>query len=293
MPSEPSSPLLIGAHVSVSGGLHKAFERAEDLGCTAMQIFSKNANQWRAKPIDADQAAAFRDAWRQSCVGPVVVHDSYLINLAAPGDAVWLKSIDAFADEMERCALLGIPHLVMHPGAHLKTGEEAGLARVAEAFRRLFAEGPEEVTVLLENTAGQGSYLGGRFEHLARIMEMVPEGRFGVCLDTCHLFAAGYDISSEQGYATVIDEFDRIVGIEHICAFHVNDSKKGLGAAVDRHAHIGQGEIGREGFGALMRDPRFRSVPKILETPKGDDDAFDRMNLATLRELAGAPAEGR
>ncbi len=285
-----ASPLLIGAHVSVAGGLEKAFERAEGLGCTAMQIFSKNANQWRARPIDAEQAEAFRSAWAKSPVGPVVVHDSYLINLAAPADEIWLKSIDAFRDEMERCALLGIRHLVMHPGAHLKSGEEAGLARVAEAFRRLFAEGPAGVTVLLENTAGQGSYLGGRFEHLVRLMEMVPQGRFGICLDTCHLFAAGYDISSEEGYASVMDEFDRIVGVEHIRAFHVNDSKKGLGAAVDRHEHIGQGTIGREGFAALMRDARLRNVPKILETPKGDSDAFDLMNLATLRELAGEPA---
>jgi deoxyribonuclease IV len=290
--SSETSPLLIGAHVSVAGGLEKAFTRAEAIGCTAMQIFSKNANQWRARSIDADQAKAFRNAWAQSSVGPVIVHDSYLINLAAPVEDLWLKSLEAFRDEMERCALLGIPHLVMHPGAHLKTGEEAGLARVAEAFRRLFAEGPSDVTVLLENTAGQGSYLGGRFEHLVRLMEMVPEGRFGVCLDTCHLFAAGYDISSEQGYASVIEEFDRIVGIGQIRAFHVNDSKKGLGASVDRHEHIGQGMIGREGFAALMRDPRFRDVPKILETPKGEDDALDRMNLATLRELAGTSAHG-
>lgn len=282
-----TSPLLVGAHMSVAGGLEKAFARGEALGCAVMQVFTKNANQWKGKPVTSEQARLFRQKWNESSVGPVIAHDSYLINLAAPDPELWRKSVEAFRDEMERCALLGIPALVMHPGAHLGEGEEAGLARIAEAFRILFAEGPGGVTVLLENTAGQGSYIGGRFEHLADIMDRVPDGLFGVCFDTCHAFAAGYDLSSAEGYAAVMEEFDRRVGLFRILAFHLNDSKKGLGAAVDRHEHIGRGAIGREGFRALMRDERFLSVPKILETPKGDDDAFDRMNLATLRELAG------
>ena len=279
--------LLIGAHMSVAGGLEKAFARGELLGCAAMQIFTKNANQWRGKDLTAEQVEAFRLAWQSSSIGPVMAHDSYLINLAAPDETMWQKSIDAFLDEMVRCAVLGIPALVMHPGAHLGTGEDAGLARISEAFRRIFAEAPGGVEVLLENTAGQGSYLGGRFEHLAEIMGRVPQGRFGVCIDTCHAFAAGYDLSTPEGYASTMEEFDRRVGIGFVRAFHLNDSKKGLGAGVDRHEHIGRGAIGPAAFGCLVRDERFTALPKILETPKGDDDEFDRMNLAVLRELAG------
>ncbi|PLX85469.1 MAG: deoxyribonuclease IV [Desulfuromonas sp.] len=279
--------LPIGAHMSIAGGMDRAFSRGEEAGCTAMQIFTKNANQWRGKPISPEAAEAFRLAWERSPIGPVVAHDSYLINLAAPDDEKRDRSIAAFLDEMERCALLGIPHLVMHPGAHMGAGEEAGLKRIGEAFGRIFSEGPEGVTVLLENTAGQGTYLGCRFEHLAEIMERVPAGRFGVCFDTCHAFAAGFDLSTEAGYSLVMAEFDRIVGLEAIRVFHLNDSKKDQGSRVDRHEHIGRGTIGLDGFRALMRDKRFRQVPKILETPKGDGNELDRMNLATLRELAG------
>ncbi len=281
--------LLIGAHMSIAGGLHLAFPRGEEAGCAALQIFTKNASQWKAKPISDEEARTFRETWQKSPIGPVVAHDSYLINLASPDEEPWRRSIAAFREEMERCALLGIPDLVMHPGAPRESGEEAGLARVAEAFRLLFADAPEGVRVLLENTAGQGSTLGHRFEHLAEIMERVPGGRFGVCLDTCHTFAAGYDFSSAEGYERTMAEFDRLVGLGRIAAFHVNDSKKGLGCRVDRHEHIGQGAMGLEGFEALMRDGRFADIPKILETPKGKDAELDRMNLATLRRLAGEP----
>ncbi|ALC17878.1 endonuclease IV [Desulfuromonas soudanensis] len=280
------SPLLIGAHMSISGGHHLAFARGEAAGCRAMQIFTKNANQWHAKPIDADAAAAFGAAWKKSPIGPVIAHDSYLINLASADEEKWQKSLAAFADEMERCAALGIGSLVMHPGAHLGAGEDAGLERIVTALRRIFAESPPSVRVLVENTAGQGTYLGGTFEHLAAILEELPEGRIGVCFDTCHAFAAGFDLSTAAGYRKTMDDFDRLVGLGRIAAFHINDSQKGLGCRVDRHAHIGQGAMGLEGFGELMRDPRFFSVPKILETPKGDDDSLDRMNLATLRRLA-------
>ena len=279
--------LLIGAHMSVAGGPERAFARGEALGCTAMQIFTKNANQWRGRPIVAGEAAAFKAAHLKSPIGPVVAHVSYLINLAAPEADKWERSRAGFLDELQRCAALGIEGLVMHPGAHIGTGIEAGLARIAEALRLVFAEAPPQVTILLENTAGQGSYLGDRFEHLAEIMEQVPGGRFGVCLDTCHAFAAGYDLSTAEGYAAVIAEFDRRVGIEHLRVFHLNDSQKGCGSHVDRHVHIGKGTIGEEGFRALLTDPRFAAVPKILETPKGDDDSLDLMNLAKLRELAG------
>jgi deoxyribonuclease-4 len=282
--------LLIGAHLSIAGGLPLAIARGEALGCTALQIFTKNASQWRGKPISGEEAAAFRAAWSESSIGPVVAHDSYLINLAAPQEEMWRKSIAAFLEELERCALLGVPALVMHPGAHLGAGEAAGIARLAEAFRLVFARAPAGVSVLLENTAGQGTCLGWRFEHLAEVMERVPEGRFGVCLDTCHAFAAGYDFATETGYEATLAEFDRLVGLERIAAFHVNDAKKGLGSRVDRHEHIGQGTIGRQAFGLLLRDERFRQVPKILETPKGEDETLDRMNLTTLRELAGEEA---
>jgi deoxyribonuclease-4 len=279
--------LLIGAHMSIAGGAEKAFSRGEAVGCSTMQVFTKNASQWKGKKLTAEDARAFHSAWEQSPIGPVIAHDSYLINLAAPAEDIWIKSLAAFRDEMERCAALGIPALVMHPGAHLGTGEEAGLGRIAEAFSRIFAEAPEGVKVLLENTAGQGTYLGGRFEHLAEIMDRVPQGRFGICFDTCHAFAAGYDVSTPEGYGETMAEFDRLLGVGLIGAFHVNDCKKGLGSHVDRHEHIGRGAIGREGFRLLMRDPRFLETPKILETPKGEDNEFDLMNLAVLRELAG------
>lgn len=272
--------------MSIAGGLEKAFSRGEALGCTTMQIFTKNANQWRGKALDDETIARFRQAWEKSPIGPVFAHDSYLINLAAPQPELWRQSLAAFADELHRCARLGIPFLVMHPGAHTGSGAAAGIARVAEALRSLFAEAPPGVTVLLENTAGQGSSLGASFEELAAILEQVPNGRLGLCLDTCHAFAAGYDLSTAEGVAAVLEEFDRRIGLDRLRAFHLNDSKKGLGGRVDRHQHIGQGAIGPAGFAALMNDRRFRDVPKILETPKGDDDAFDRMNLAALRQMA-------
>ena len=279
--------LLIGAHMSIAGGLHLAIARGEETGCAAIQVFTKNASQWRGKAISPVEADAFRQAWQESSIGPVIAHDSYLINLAAPDEAMWRKSIAAFVDEMERCATLGIPELVMHPGAHLGAGEAAGLQRLSAAFREIFAAGPTGVSVLLENTAGQGTCLGHRFEHLAAVIEQVPEGRFGVCFDTCHAWAAGYDLATAAGYAAVISEFDRVIGLERLRAFHVNDCKKGLGCRVDRHEHIGRGSIGEAGFAALMQDPRFAGVPKILETPKGEGAELDRVNLALLRRLSG------
>jgi deoxyribonuclease-4 len=279
--------LLLGAHISIAGGVSRAFARAEALNCSAMQIFTKNANQWRAKPLPEEETAAFAAAWQKSPVESVIAHDSYLINLAAPEGETRLRSLKAFADELERCALLGIPALVMHPGAHLGAGEEVGLQRIAEAFRILFAEAPAGVSVLLENTAGQGTCLGHRFEHLATIMEKVPEGRFGICFDTCHALAAGYDLTSTEGYQRVMEEFDRLIGIGRIEAFHINDSKREQGSRVDRHEHIGQGAVALEVFQALMRDERFRNVPKILETAPGEDNCHHRAELALLRRLAG------
>lgn len=281
-----------GAHMSISGGLARAFGRGQQVGCEAMQIFTKSERQWAAKPIAAEDAAAFRAEQARTGIGPVVVHDSYLINLAAPGDELWARSTAAFAEELERCATLAIPYLVTHPGAHTGSGEEAALVREAAALNRLFAEGVGgETMVLLETTAGQGSTLGYRFEHIARLFELVPyPARLGVCVDTCHIFAAGYDIRAAEGYAATFAEFDRLVGLQHIRCFHLNDSQKDLGSRVDRHSHIGQGCIGREAFRLLVNDPRFAGVPMIIETPKGDEMAEDIENLTLLRSLIGAPA---
>jgi deoxyribonuclease-4 len=277
---------LLGAHVSVAGGLDKAFARATKSGCTALQIFTKNANRWHVKPISAIEATAFRQAWHESGIGPVVAHDAYLINLASPKSDVWEKSKNALRDELCRCAQLGVTDLVMHPGAHLGTGIAIGLERIRTALREVFQESPQQVRLLLENTAGQGSYLGGDFSHLAALLEGFDKQRCAVCLDTCHAHAAGYDLSTAEGYAQTMAEFDRLVGLEQIKVFHLNDSLKPCGSKVDRHAHIGEGTIGRAGFACLMQDQRFVEIPMILETPKGDQDEMDVINLTLLRELA-------
>ncbi len=277
----------LGVHASIAGGIEKAVPRAEQLGCTALQIFTRNASRWQSKPLDPAHIDAFRLARQSSPISQVFVHDSYLINLAAPDEEKWQKSKTAFRDELERCAQLDIRSLVMHPGAHLETGEEIGLQRIATAFKEILAEAPPQVQILLETTAGMGSHLGWRFEQLARIMDLVPQHDFGICFDTCHVFAAGYDFSSTEGYARVMAEFDRIIGCEKIRLFHINDSKKACGSRVDRHEQIAQGQIGVTGFTCLMRDRRFNQIAKILETPQGDEHEYDLRNLALLRQLAG------
>jgi deoxyribonuclease-4 len=281
-----------GAHMSISSGVSKAFARGASVGCETMQIFSKSERQWNAKPLAEDEVERYHAEQARTGIGPVIVHDSYLINMAAPGDELWEKSIAAFAHELERCETLKIPYIVTHPGAHTGSGEEAGLERIAEAFKRLFSEGAGRTTmVLLETTAGQGTALGNRFEHLARLFELIPyHERLGVCVDTCHIFAAGYDIRDEAAYQATFADLDRLVGLERVKAFHVNDSQKDLGSRVDRHAHIGQGCIGLEGFRLLVNDIRFQALPMILETPKGDDMAEDVENLAVLRSLIGKPS---
>jgi deoxyribonuclease-4 len=258
-----------------------------------MQIFSKNDRQWKAKPYTPDDVAAFKAEQARTGIGPVIVHCSYLVNLAAAADELWEKSIAAFTDELERCALLGIPAIVVHPGAHTGSGEENGLRREADALNRLFDAGiGAGVTVLLENTAGQGTALGWRFEHLARLLELVERReRLGVCLDTCHLLAAGYDIRTADTYAATMNEFARVIGLEQLKAWHLNDSQKDLGSRVDRHTHIGEGCIGLEAFRLLVNDPRFVDLPMIIETPKGKDMAEDVENLARLRALMKGSAK--
>ncbi len=277
---------LLGAHVSVAGGLENAFAHGLESGCTALQIFTKNANRWQGKPISKTAAAAFRQAWQESGISPVMAHNAYLINLASPKNAVWEKSKTGLCDELQRCAQLGITDLVMHPGAHLGAGVENGLARIRQALAEVLAQTPSQVRLLLENTAGQGSYLGGEFAHLAALLEGSDASRFGVCFDTCHAHAAGYNLATAEGYAHTMAEFDRLIGLDRIKAFHLNDCLKPCGSRVDRHTHIGQGTIGSTGFACLMQDQRFVEIPMILETPKGERGEMDRINLELLRKLA-------
>jgi len=280
--------------MSVAGGHALAIDRATTFAMTACQIFTKNANQWNAKPIAPEAAESFRSRLAESDVAFVVAHDSYLINLATPDDALWERSLGAFGDELERCAQLGVPSLVTHPGAHVGSGVDAGIARVGEALNRVFDEHPDlDVTVLLETTAGQGTTLGRTFEELAGILALVEDQRrVAVCLDTCHVFAAGYDLRDADSYSATMQAFDEIIGLDRLQVFHLNDSKKGLGAKVDRHAHIGEGELGQEAFRLLLTDHRFADRPGILETPKDDDEQGDGRNMSLLRHLAGvAPPE--
>jgi deoxyribonuclease-4 len=282
---------LFGAHMSIAGGCHNALLEARRRGCQTVQLFTKNASQWQGKPLSDADAVLFRRTLRGSGLRCLTAHDSYLINLASPDDALWQRSIDAFVDEVQRADKLGLRYLVTHPGAHLDGGEEFGLARVAAGLDQTFARYPEaRVRVLLETTAGQGSCLGHRFEHLARILSLVREPkRLGVCLDTCHVFAAGYALSPRSEYEATMRAFQCVIGLRQLRLFHVNDSLKPFGSRVDRHAHLGRGCLGLQPFRLLVNDPRFRLHPMILETPKeeGDDKDMDAVNLATLRGLVG------
>jgi deoxyribonuclease-4 len=281
--------------MSIAGGLDKALLRGREVGCDTIQLFTKSNRQWRARPLTDREVESYRTNLTATGIGPVVAHDCYLINLAAPSATVWKRSVASFRDEMERAERLGIPYLVTHPGAHLGAGEAAGIARVAEAINTLHAALPHlALRVLLETTAGQGTSLGRRFEEIAAILQQVerPE-RLGVCLDTCHLFAAGYELRTFEGYAKTMQELDACVGIARVKAVHLNDSKSGLGGRVDRHAHIGEGKLGTAAFRLLLNDPRFQRVPMILETPKdGDGGVADRRNLARLRRLVDRPRPG-
>jgi deoxyribonuclease IV len=283
--------LLLGAHMSVSGGLHNAIAHATAVDSEALQVFTKNQNQWAAKELTDELVTKWKDAWQDSRIRTVVAHDSYLINLASPTDELWEKSIAAFRIELERCERLGIPFLVTHPGAHTGSGAEAGIARVIAALDRVHADLPGyTVRTLLETTAGQGTTLGATFEELATMQAGVsaPE-RLGVCFDTCHTFVAGYDCRAVDAYAATMDAFDATVGISQIEAIHFNDALKELGSKRDRHAHIGKGCIGSGGFWNFMNDARLDGKAGLLETDKGADLADDREALTLLRSLVGAP----
>jgi len=279
----------LGAHVSAAGGLVRAVERGVALGCDALQVFVKNASQWRAKPVVAADATAFREAHAASPIGPLVAHAAYLINLAAPDPQILARSREALADELERCAAHGIPGLVLHPGAHLGRGEEAGLDAVAASLDAVYAGlGDCPTRTLLELTAGQGTVLGRRLAELAEIRRRSGcAERLAVCLDTCHAFAGGYAIDEAAGYDEFFDEVAETVGVDAIACIHLNDSVGERGSRRDRHANLGEGQIGLELFDRLLADPRLESVPMILETPIGDDEGGHARDLATLRGLAG------
>ncbi|HEY64816.1 MAG TPA: deoxyribonuclease IV [Caldilineae bacterium] len=280
-------PGRLGAHMSIAGGVSKAFDRGEQVGCEAMQIFTKNQNQWRAKPLEPEEVERFYRRQRETGIGPVVAHDAYLINLASPDDALWEKSLKAFIDELERAEALGLLGVVMHPGSHTGAGEEVGLDRIARALDRAHAATQGfRVLTILEITAGQGTNLGYTFEQLAAIRQAVDDpARVGVCFDTAHALAAGYEFRTPDTYAAMWEHFDEVLGLDLIKCFHLNDSKRDLGSRVDRHTHIGQGYVGLEAFRLLINDPRFDGLPMLLETPKGPDMKEDIENLRVLRSL--------
>jgi len=283
-----NSQILLGAHMSIRGGVSLAIERARSIRCTAMQIFVKNNMQWFARPLAREEIRAFLNHVQRGELLSVFAHANYLINLAATNPQFHANSIRALAEELVRADQFELPFLILHPGAHLGAGEEAGLEKIVDSVDKVFRKIPKVRTkIALEITAGQGSCIGHRFEHLAHIIANVREPeRLRVCLDTAHLFAAGYEIGTESGVREVFREFDRIVGRSRLVAIHVNDSKTGRGSRVDRHEHIGKGRIGLNAFRFIMRSPRFRKIPKVLETPKGEDLAEDVANLKTLRSLA-------
>jgi deoxyribonuclease-4 len=273
--------------MSIGGGVHRAIERSRSIDCTAMQIFVKNNMQWFARSLLPGEISAFLDHAQRKELPAVFAHANYLINLAATNPQFHANSIRALSEELVRADQLELPFLVLHPGAHLGAGEAAGLAKIIESIDQIFAGLPKIKTrIALETTAGQGSCLGDRFEHLAAIIENVREPeRLCVCLDTAHVFAAGYDIGSEAATRKTFREFDRVVGLDRLAALHLNDSKTARGSRVDRHEHIGKGKIGLDAFRFIMRDRRFRKIPKVLETPKGKDLAEDVVNMKTLRDL--------
>jgi deoxyribonuclease-4 len=291
LPSLPRLPPL-GAHVSVAGGVASAFGRAATLGCDAIQIFVKNGNQWRARDLEDGECGSFRDAHAASAVGPLLAHASYLINLAATDPVILERSREALADELRRCSRLGVHGLVLHPGAHLGAGEDAGIERAAVSLDAVLDAVPDATTrVLLENTAGQGSCLGWRLEHLAGIRAAVgrPE-RIGFCLDTCHTFAAGYPIHEEAGFRGFLAEVEERLGLEHVGAFHVNDSVREFGSRRDRHAHLGEGMIPLDTFLWLLTDERLAAIPMVIETEPGDDMEGHRKDLEVLRGLVSPKA---
>lgn len=277
---------ILGAHVSTAGGASKAFGRGSEIGCESMQIFVKSPNQWRAKPLDAAEVEAFHKE-REAAPLPVVAHAAYLINLASPKEEVHARSEAALLDELQRCTTLGVDGLVLHPGAHLGEGAQAGIDQIARSIDAVLAKDPTITTkVLLENTAGQGSTLGASFAELKGILDLVDaREQVAVCLDSCHAFAAGYDFSTSEGYDAAFAEFEELIGLGSLHCIHLNDSQHPLGSRKDRHESVGEGQIGLGFFERVIHDPALEGLPMIIETPLGDDGLGHKRDLAKLREL--------
>ena len=281
---------LLGAHMSIRGGLHRALLRGREAGCRAVQIFTRNSRQWVASPLSSVEIDTFHRTREETSVEPVAVHNSYLINVASPDSGIREKSLVALLDEIKRTDLLKIPYLVIHPGSHRGDGEEEGLDRISKALDYVFARTPEcNVNILLETTAGQGFSLGYRLEQLAEIIRRTAgRERLGICLDTCHIFAAGYDFSTLQSYGTLIAAIAATTGLKALKLVHMNDSKAEFGSRVDRHEHLGHGDIGKQGLSFFLNDPILAELPFVIETPKGKNDKgidWDVVNLMSLRAL--------
>lgn len=280
--------LLLGCHASIAGGYHRAIEIGNELGCTALQIFTKNQLQWKSRPLKKEEIELFREAReRHKEIRIVFAHGSYLLNLATQDTELRRNSLALLKEELERCSLLSLPYLVIHPGSHGGAGERNGVDNVIRCLVELSETFQDGTIICIETTSGQGTGIGCRFEHLRDIVRSLPEGSAGVCIDTCHIFAAGYDLRSRKAYEAMVENFDRIVGLDRLKVLHLNDSKGDLGSRVDRHEHIGRGRIGKDAFRYIIQDVRFEDIPKIIETPKtGKRDEMDNVNLKLLRSLA-------
>jgi deoxyribonuclease-4 len=278
---------LLGAHMSIAGGVGNALLLGKKVECEAIQLFTKSSRQWAAKPYTKEEIELFRFNRKETGIATVIAHDSYLLNLGSPDETLRKRSLAAFIDEFERCEMLAVSHLIAHPGAHMGAGEAEGIKTIARSLNEAHKACPGYYAkVTLEITAGQGSCLGYRFDQIGRMFDATSENeRLRVCFDTEHAFAAGYDIRTREGYERTFSEFDEKIGIDRLAAFHLNDSKKEFNSRVDRHEHIGKGHIGVEGFRLLMNDKRFWGLPMCLETPKGPDLKEDRENLTLLRAL--------
>jgi deoxyribonuclease IV len=277
----------IGVHVSIAGGIDKAIDRAAEKGCNVFQIFSRNPRGWRFKELSPEEAESFVVKLKKSGIGPVFDHMPYLPNLASPKEDVYKQSVLTLATELWRCGQLKIPYLVTHLGSHSGSGKEKGFRRLVDAVSLAFLKVENEVMLLLENTAGTKNSMGGSFEDIAAILEALDSDRLGVCLDTCHLFGAGYELRTSEGIISTLKEFDGLIGLEKLMLIHLNDSKGDLGSALDRHEHIGLGKIGKDGFRSLLSSKTFQKLPMILETPI-DSRRDDLENLRITRELASS-----
>jgi len=278
--------MRIGAHVSIAGRIDEAIDRAVSLGCETIQIFSRNPRGWSAKPFTEEEVAEFRRKRKLNDIWPILVHIPYLSNLATPDDRLWKISISSYIEDIKRTDALSAEFFITHLGAHTGSGEKAGINRFCDGMKTVLKKAKPKTTILLETCAGQGTSLGHSFEHIASMIKKIKSKRIGVCWDTCHLYAAGYDIASAKGLNKTVKDFEKKVGLKYLKAIHLNDAKKPLGSHVDRHEHIGKGEIGEDGMKRILRHPKLRDLPFVLETPKeGPNDDTD--NIRTTKRLAG------